>query len=82
MTRQGKGYWVEDPDRRYHPSEGHQYYWLGAKFKECDEEEDGDVHLLNQGYITAVPVHVAELTDHTHLREYRSHFEQWLDIRT
>ena len=76
MTRQGKGYWGEDPDQRSHPSEGHHYYWLGAKYKEYEEEMDGDVHLLTQGYVTAVPVHVGELTDHKHLQERRNHFEQ------
>lgn len=76
MTRQGKGYWAENPDQRSHPSEGNHYYWLGAKFREYTEEPDGDVHLLSQGYATVVPVHVSELTDHKHLQDRRHHFEQ------
>lgn len=78
MTRQGKSYWAENPDQRSHPSEGNFYYWLGAKYREYEEEADGDVSLLNKGYITAVPVHIAELTDHGHLRECREHFERCL----
>lgn len=78
MSRQGKGFWAEDPDRRSHPSEGNNYYWLGAKYREYEEHPDGDVHLLSQGYITAVPVHVGELTDHKHLEERKTHFDEFL----
>ncbi|MBI2812354.1 MAG: 5'/3'-nucleotidase SurE [Candidatus Melainabacteria bacterium] len=62
LARQGKGFWIEDPDHRIHP-EGHSYYWLGGKWWEMDEEEDSDVHLLKQGYAAAVPLHISELTD-------------------
>ena len=78
LARQGKGHWAEKPDQRSHPSEGHPYYWLGACFKEFEEDPEGDVHLLNQGYITAVPVHVAELTDHSHLQAQRTLFENYM----
>lgn len=80
MTHQGKSYWAENPDQRSHPSEGHNYYWLGAKYREYDENMDGDVHHLNNGYITVVPVHIAELTDHEHLKTNRTHFEQHLSL--
>lgn len=76
MARQAKGYWGEDPERRQHPVEGNHYYWLGARLVEFDEYEDGDIHLLNQGYVTAVPVHVGELTDHRHLEAQKSNFER------
>ncbi len=77
MAKQGKGHWAEDPDRRLHPSEGNHYYWLGSKFLKFKEEEEGDVFLLEQGYITAVPVHVGELTDHRHYQERKEHFEEY-----
>jgi 5'-nucleotidase len=75
MTRQGKEMWVEDPDQRYHPTEGHHYYWLGAKLLECDEHEDSDISWLRKGYTTAVPIHVCELTDHRVLATHKSIFE-------
>jgi 5'-nucleotidase len=78
MARQGKGHWAENPDERAHPSEGNTYYWLGAKFLEFSEEEEGDVYLLSQGYATAVPVHVGELTDHKAYAERKHHFDQQL----
>jgi 5'-nucleotidase len=62
-ARQGKGYWIEDPEKREHP-EGHSYYWLGGKWHDHDEDEESDVHLLKKGYAAVVPIHVNEMTDH------------------
>lgn len=74
MTRQGKEFWIEDPDMRKHPVEGSEYYWLGAKIATFDEHEESDIHWLQKGYITAVPVHVGELTDHDHLKDHKDSF--------
>lgn len=76
LARQGKEFWVEDPIERAHPAEKHSYYWLGAKLAQFDEHEESDVSLLKQGYITAVPLHVDELTNHAHLEESRAAFER------
>ncbi len=76
MTRQGMQYWVEHPSKREHPAEGHDYYWLGAKLAEFEEHEESDIRWLNKGYITAVPVHVKELTDYDHLQAVKAHFDQ------
>ena len=62
MAKQGRGYWVESPDKRIHP-EGLPYYWLGGKWSPFEEDAESDVALLEQGYITGVPIHVGELTD-------------------
>jgi 5'-nucleotidase len=74
LARQGKGYWMEDPDHRTHP-EGHSYYWLGGKWSDHEEEEESDVALLRQGYMTAVPVHIHELTHHAFLESRKAAFE-------
>ena len=74
LARQGKGYWIEEPDTRQHPH-GHTYYWLGGQWGHHEEEEESDVRLLTQGYITAVPILVDELTHHTFLNERKQHFE-------
>lgn len=63
FARQGRGYWIEDPSKRVHP-DGYSYYWLGGKHPDHIEEEDSDVALLDEGYITAVPAYVDELTHH------------------
>lgn len=62
FARQGKGFWIEQPDRRIHP-EGLPYYWLGGRWSSFEEESDSDVALLAEGYITAVPIHIGQLTD-------------------
>jgi 5'-nucleotidase len=73
MARQGKGYWIEDPDQRVHP-EGHSYFWHGLKWNGHEEDEESDVYLLREGFATAVPIHVSELTDLKLFNERRSHF--------
>lgn len=76
MTRQGKSYWIHDPVERLHPGENHSYYWLGLRLAEFEEEEDSDIAWLKKGYVTAVPIHINELTDHGHLQQGRSTFEE------
>lgn len=74
MTRQGKGRWIEDPifhvESHFGPS-----YWLGGKPEEVTEEEDSDINLLKQGFLTAVPVHIHELTDHAELIKRKKSFQ-------
>ncbi len=62
MAKQGHSYWTEDPEKRIHP-EGIPYYWLGGKWSSLQEDPESDVFLLEQGYVTAVPIHVSQLTD-------------------
>lgn len=76
LTRQGKEYLAENPEKRQHPAEGSSYYWLGVQIVQFDEEDDCDVNWLRQGYATVVPIHVHELTDHAHLLEHKAHFAQ------
>lgn len=73
MARHGKGFWVEDPERRTHP-EGHSYFWLGGKWLDLEEDQESDVHLLRQGFATVVPLHVNEMTDLKMLQERQAHF--------
>lgn len=75
LTRQGKHFWAENPDRRQHPAGEWDYYWLGIKLQEFIEHEDSDVTWLNKGYVTAAPIHVGELTDLEHLKKRKDIFE-------
>lgn len=74
LARQGMGYWTDSPDERLHP-EGRPYYWLGGKWCDHAEHHESDVHLLKEGYLTAVPINVNELTDHHLFNSRKSHFE-------
>ncbi len=74
LARQGLGYYKESPLKGTHP-EGREYYWMGGDWESCDEHEESDVSLLQKGYITAVPVHIRELTDQAFLNERKKHFD-------
>lgn len=74
LARQGKSYYVEDP-REDTDHNGELVHWLGGKFAHSEEELDSDVHLLGQGYATAVPIHVEELTDFRDMDLRRRAFE-------
>lgn len=63
MAKQGRGYWVEAPEKRLHP-EGIPYYWLGGQWKAFPEDAESDVALLEEGFITAAPIQIDRLTDH------------------
>lgn len=76
MTSQGSDLWGENPDLRTHPAEGNHYYWLGSKLRSGKASPDSDDSWIKQGYITAVPVHVGNLTDWKHLESSKTHFDK------
>lgn len=78
LARQGKSYWMDNPDARIHP-EGNRYFWLGGRWDDHQEEKDSDVSLLKEGYITVVPIHIDELTDHSLLQQRRPAFDRLFD---
>ncbi len=71
MVRQGREFWTESPTKH---SQAH--YMLGGRLATFDED-DSDVHWLKKGYITVVPIHISELTDHRHLDQHKAHFEEY-----
>lgn len=80
LAHQGMGYWMENPEQRLHP-EGHEYYWLGGKWSTYEEDEGSDVYLLEKGYVTAVPIHINELTDKALLLERKQPFEHFVNSK-
>ncbi len=79
LAKHGMGFWIEDFDRRIHP-EGHSYFWHGGKWFEHEEDEESDVNLLRQGFATAVPLRVNELTDFKMLQERKMHFNSLFEF--
>ncbi|MCH9626582.1 MAG: 5'-nucleotidase SurE [Chlamydiales bacterium] len=76
MTRQGRGRWAEDPYLHIETEHG-PTYWLGGKPEELVEDDNSDISLLREGYMTAVPIHVHELTDRQELLKRQNAFESY-----
>lgn len=75
FAKQGKGYWSEAPEKRMHP-EGVPYYWLGGKWTSfAGEDPESDVALLEEKYITAVPIQISSLTNELEFQERKSSFQ-------
>lgn len=81
FTKQGLEYWGDNPEQREHPAEGSSYYWLGVKVMQFNEHEDSDISLLREGYATAVPIHVGNLTHHDILEQQKDHFENFVNFK-
>jgi len=62
ICRQAKSNWIEEFDKRTSP-QGKEYYWLTGKFENQDNGTDTDIHALENGYATIVPVQF-DLTAH------------------
>lgn len=76
LASQGYDLYAENPDKRTHPGEGNIYYWLGCQLKRGKEVDDSDDKWIQEGYVTAVPVHIGNLTDRHHLETTKDHFEK------
>ena len=75
MAFQGRGYSTDNPDKRRHP-EGHYYYWIGGRWNEHKEEDNSDVKLLRDGYITAVPINISQLTCEKQFQKHQDSLEK------
>lgn len=75
MAKQGRGYWVEAPEQRIHP-EGIPYYWLGGQWKSFTEDPESDVALLEEGYITAAPIQIDQLTNQEQFANHKQQMEK------
>ncbi len=72
-ARHGQSFWVED----HLNTDGNDHHF-GAKWSHFEGDEESDVHLLRQGFITASPIRVGELTNHDHLADHKEIFESRL----
>ncbi len=77
MARQGIGAWL-DSYEEISQSEGQKKYLLKGKWEENGWHEESDYYLVQQGYITAVPIHVHELTCYRTLENKKENFESSL----
>ncbi len=78
LTKQGRGRWSEDPLLHLESEKGRSY-WLGGKPDELPEDQDCDIALLKEGYMTAVPLYVHNLTDQEEWEKRGSSFQELLE---
>ena len=74
LTRQGAGHWQEELIKTSPTS-----YALHGQPLIDGEHPAAEVALLHEGYITASPIRIFELTDHDHLDIHKSIFEKKLN---
>ncbi len=67
VCRQAKARWVEDYDARKDPF-GRNYYWMSGKFENGDPSSDTDQKILEDNYVSVVPVHV-DFTAHKYVEK-------------
>lgn len=83
LARQGKQYCSENPDKRLHPVGKQDYYWLGLQITTFDDEShNSDVALLQDNYITAVPLLIDQWTHNSYLEEQESAFNAFFSDST
>jgi 5'-nucleotidase len=75
MARQGQSYWNvrigSDSSLK-----GTKKYPILDSWDFQEEHEESDIYLLEQGFITCVPIHIQDLTDHRHQEAHKPFFEK------
>ncbi|MCX6988153.1 MAG: 5'/3'-nucleotidase SurE [Chlamydiae bacterium] len=79
MTRQGMSIFKDDTQERTHP-DGYSYYWMSGKWQAHPEHEHSDVKALENGFISASPIYVHELTHLEVISSRKKHFEDILNF--
>ena len=79
LTTQGLEYWIENPEQREHPAEKSVYYWLGARLAQYEEKNDSDIVLLREGYATAVPIQISDLTHRAVVDTHKAVFDSYVN---
>ena len=69
IAKQAKGKWIEDFDERISPM-GKRYFWLTGEFIKEDESNEADQNLLDDNYISVVPVRY-DLTDYSQIDDVK-----------
>jgi 5'-nucleotidase len=74
-ARQGKGRWTDDIELSEKSECEYTATLSNGRFVETKEHSESDVALLSQGYITATPILVHDLTNFDHLSKHCGQFK-------
>lgn len=69
VCKQAKARWVEDFDSRFDPY-GRNYLWMKGEFVNGDPNKDTDQKVLEENYVSVVPVHV-DFTAHHYIEKLK-----------
>ena len=69
IAKQAKGKWIEDFDERVSPM-GKRYFWLTGEFIKEDKSIEADQNILDDNYISVVPVRY-DLTDYSQIDDVK-----------
>jgi 5'-nucleotidase len=72
LAKQGMSYWTENFEKLQSSPLFDFDHYLGASWVDVEEDHDSDIALLNQGFITAVPIKAVQITDHAHFENHRA----------
>jgi 5'-nucleotidase len=88
LAKQGKQFYSDKPSSRNDPF-GDTYHWLESISVDFEEDQESDIHYMNEGYVAAAPIHIHEMTDNRYFQEHKSRFNEqvsnmraWEDSRT
>ena len=76
MARQGLRYWTGKVKKTKKEAKGDMLFHFDWKEKTYEEHYESDIALLEQGYITAVPLFLGELTDQKHFSGEKERFNR------
>ncbi len=80
IAKQGMSYWCENTEiLKNSPMLDHEHY-LGASWVNHEECPSSDVSLLKEGFITAVPIKVDQLTNHEVFVNEQKKFSEAINI--
>ena len=76
FSTQGKSYW--DTTIQKHEDDPHDHFRISDSMNSFQEECHSDIYHIQNGFVTVTPIHVRNLTHHSHFDEHKSIFEKSL----
>jgi 5'-nucleotidase len=76
FSKQGKSYW--ETTIKKHEEDPLEHFRISDAVNSFREESHSDIFHIENNYVTVSPIHVANLTHHTHFEEHKETFESAL----
>lgn len=73
FSKQGKSYW--ETTIKKHSDDPSSHFRITDSINSFDEDENSDIHHIENGFITVSPIHISNLTHHDHFLNHKETFE-------